>query len=195
MMKRKKGGSGVQKNDRVYGNILAIFLLAVFTLACLLASCAKDPPSASSDETTEATTETTSDESGEETGEESGDVSIEESLPPPEAIVLLYTDYLTVQTEQDGLRYQYTYCFDEEERVFNAVAVIDFRTEEDARREYVSLRKRGYPNLELDGTSLSFCFPRRECPFYGISYRSLEFILEDETVYEIIDRHYEIEEN
>lgn len=161
--------------------------------SCLLTACVNEPNGVSTDESsavqsTEATTEPTSeatlsDEETDRTGSES-----EDSLPPPEAIVLLYTDYLTVQAEQGGLLYEYTYCFDGEGRVFNAVAVIRFPTEEEASREYNWLRRNSYPNLELEGASLSFCFPRKECPFYGISYRSLEILLE-ETVYEIVDRH------
>lgn len=156
---------------------------AVLLAVCLLASCkhAPVPPEESPAEQSPAPAET------ESTSEEPAPEDVEE-LPPPEAIVLLYTDYLTVRAVQDGLEYQYTYCFDEEQRVFNTVALIRFPTEEAAEREYNWLRRRSYPNLQLEGTSLSFCFPRKECPFYGISYRSLEILLE-ETVYEIVERH------
>lgn len=157
--------------------ILCLLLLA----GCLLVSCKKetDPLSGEQSSTSReaaSTSDLTEDESN-------GD-----PLPPPEAIVLLYTDYLTVRTMQDGLTYEYTYCFDEEQKVFNAVAMILFPTEEAAKREYDWLRSNSYPNLELEGTSLSFCFPKKECPFYGISYRALEVLLE-EMVYEIVDRH------
>ena len=179
--------------------ILCVFciLCALLTAACLLASCTAGTAPSSSEESSETQSSASElSEGSEETEEsevtestESSEESEEsESLPPPEAIVLLYTDYLTVRAEQGGLVYEYTYCFDGEQRVFNAVAVIRFPTEEAAVREYNWLRRNSYPNLELEGTSLSFCFPRKECPFYGISYRSLEVLLE-ETVYEIIERH------
>lgn len=168
--------------------IVCAFLLA----ACLFASCKGEPaPSSSGEES--AALSSASDPSVEESADpsEEPDLSGEESevsLPPLEAVVLLYTDYLTVRTMQDGLTYEYTYCFDAEGEVFNAVAVIRFPEEEAAQREYDWLRMNSYPNLELDGTVLTFCFPRKECPFYGISYRALEVLLE-ETVYEIVDRH------
>lgn len=160
------------------------FLLTMLFTACWLASCVREsPPSASGG------TDASPQASGPSEETASVEASEESSLPSPEAIVLLYTDYLTVHTEQDGMEYEYTYCFDAEHRVFNAVAVIRFPTEADARKEYVWLLEQGYPNLQLEGQSLSFCFPRRECPFYGISYRSLELLLAEETVYEIVDSH------
>ena len=162
-----------------------IVLLAVMLAACLVSSCVKEPSPASSEESKPAESTPAEAPSGEETEDESFDLS----LPQPEAIVLLYTNYLTVQAEQDGIFYEYTYCFDTEDRVFNAVAVIRFPTEKEAHREYAWLLERGYPNLQVDGKSLTFCFPRRECPFYGISYRSLELLLTEETVYEIVDSH------
>lgn len=177
---------------RVLGMICA-GLLAV----CLLASCGNgadggsslassgESPAGPSSEAVESPEESVPEESGET---DPAEAESEESLPPPEAIVLLYTDYLTVSTRQDGLTYEYTYCFDAEQTVFNAIAVIRFPTEEAAEQEYEWLRRNGYPNLELEGSALSFCFPRKECPFYGISYRSLEVLLE-ETVYEIVDKH------
>lgn len=172
-------------------------LLALLTV-CLLVSCKEEPePSDGSAPDQKESTVVSSDAGNDASAVTSDgvsdgvdeDVSEEEvSLPPPEAIVLLYTDYLTVRTEQDGLEYEYTYCFDTNQEVFNAVAVIRFPTEEAAKREYNWLRISRYPNLELEGDSLSFCFPKKECPFYGISYRALEVLLE-ETVYEIVDRH------
>lgn len=166
-------------------------LLALLTV-CLLVACKEEPkPSdGSAPGQTESTvvSEIESDTASEDVSDEETDSEDEVSLPPPEAIVLLYTDYLTVRTEQDGLAYEYTYCFDTNQEVFNAVAVIHFPTEEAAKREYNWLRISRYPNLELEGTSLSFCFPKKECPFYGISYRALEVLLE-ETVYEIVDSH------
>lgn len=163
---------------------LLCLVIAGLLTVCLLASCkgGTDPVSegtGSSEEESVSAPSKIPDEA---------ETASEESLPPAEAIVLLYTDYLTVRARQDGLVYEYTYCFDEAGSVFNAIAVIRFPTEEAAQREYAWLRKNSYPNLELDGTSLSFCFPRKECPFYGIPYRSLEVLLE-ETVYEIIERH------
>lgn len=163
-------------------------LLAALFAVCLLVSCTDEPEPASSSVSSGESVPAAQPSASGETDETNALPGDEASLPPPEAIVLLYTDYLTVRTEQDGLAYEYTYCFDTEQCVFNAVAVIRFPTEEEARREYQWLRKRSYPNLELEGATLSFCFPRRECPFYGIPYRSLEVLLE-ETVYEIIDRH------
>lgn len=113
----------------------------------------------------------------------------EESLPPVETILLVYTDYITAQTTQHGIAYTYTYCFDEEGKVFNAEADLRFPDEASSLREYRRLRDLGYPNLEREGPSVHFCFPRKECPFYGVSYRALEVLLAEETVYEIVDRH------
>lgn len=162
----------------------AVLLLAL--LVALLSSCVRDvPPAPASSGESKGTLSADKPSEGTPSEESTG----ETSLPAPEAIVLLYTDYLTVHAEQGGMEYEYTYCFDTEQRVFNAVAVIRFPTEADARKEYVRLLEQGYPNLQLEGTSLSFCFPRRECPFYGISYRSLELLIEEETVYEIVDSH------
>ena len=161
-------------------------LLTVLVTACLLVSCVREEAPGSSDGS-EETRSAESVSSMEETVDESSDE--EGSLPASEAIVLLYTDYLTVHAEQDGIAYEYTYCFDAEQCVFNAIAVICFPTQAEAKKEYLWLLERGYPNLRVDGSSLTFCFPRRECPFYGISYRSLELLLAEETVYEIVDSH------
>ena len=174
-------------------------MVALLLTVCLLASCDGKPGPDGSGESSAAGSPAADSSSvspeapdGSEAPEGSAEAEAEGSetvsLPPPEAIVLLYTDYLKVQTRQDGLVYEYTYCFDEEQRVFNAIAVIRFPTEEEALREYNRLRMNSYPNLVAEGSSLSFCFPRKECPFYGISYRSLEVLLE-ETVYEIVERH------
>lgn len=113
----------------------------------------------------------------------------ETSFPPAEAILLVYTDYITAQTSQNGITYTYTYCFDGEGKVFNAEAELRFPDEGSAEREDHRLRALAYPNLEREGTSVRFCFPRKECPFYGVSYRALEVLLAEETVYEIVDRH------
>ena len=176
------------------GSVRVLCAICALLLAvCFLASCKTEPEQTSSaGSASEPSSPETSASEQPETGDASdvsGDLESEDevSLPPPEAIVLLYTDYLTVRTEQDGLEYEYTYCFDANQEVFNAVAVLRFPTEEAAQREYNWLRINRYPNLELDGASLSFCFPKMECPCYGISYRALEVLLE-ETVYEIIDR-------
>ncbi len=112
-----------------------------------------------------------------------------ESLPPVEVVLLVYTDYITAQTSQHGITYTYTYCFDAEGKVFNAEADLRFPDESAAEREYRRLRALSYPNLEREGASVRFCFPRKECPFYGVSYRALEVLLAEETVYEIVDRH------
>lgn len=162
--------------------------VALLLTICLLVSCEDKPGPDSSGDRPEAQS-SASPEAVSDASDETETESAEEiSLPPPEAIVLLYTDYLRVQAQQDGLVYEYTYCFDEEHRVFNAIASIRFPTEQEAVREYNRLRMNSYPNLAVDGSTLTFCFPRKECPFYGISYRSLEILLE-ETVYEIIERH------
>lgn len=168
--------------------VCAVF--AMLLTLCLLASCggiSGERPAAGSSKEEELVSDPSESPDAPEESEESESAGAE-SLPPPEAIVLLYTDYLTVRAEQDGLVYEYTYCFDEAGKVFNAIAVIRFPTEAEAEREYTRLRKNSYPNLELEGASLSFCFPRKACPFYDIPYRALEILLE-ETVYEIVDRH------
>lgn len=171
------------------GRIRQLCAVCALLLAagCLFAACKTETGTGTSGEST-AVQSSASEEPKDGSDVPAEDEDDEDPLPPPEAIVLLYTDYLTVRTEQDGLEYEYTYCFDAEQAVFNALAVIRFPTEEAAKREYDWLRRNSYPNLELEGCSLSFCFPKKECPFYGISYRALEVLLE-ETVYEIVDSH------
>ncbi len=115
--------------------------------------------------------------------------SAEGLLPPVETILLVYTDYITAQTTQNGIAYTYTYCFDGEGKVFNAEADLRFPDEASSLREYRRLRALAYPNLEREGTTVHFCFPRKECPFYGVSYRALEVLLAEETVYEVVDCH------
>ena len=148
------------------------------TWLCILAGCAPARPPAA--ETTEQTSEPPQNSHA--------DSSEEISLPTTEPLALIYTDYITVQTRQDGIAYTYTYCFDEHACVFNAIATLQFSKEADARNNYLRLAADGYPNLKLNGTQLSFAFPRRECPYYGISYRALWCMLDD-TVYEITDFH------
>ncbi len=114
--------------------------------------------------------------------------SAEEQVSAGQNIILLYTDYITVSAHQDGISYEYTYCFNKEHCVFNAIAAITFSSEEDAKKEYRTLAEQEYPNLQLDGTRLSFSFPRKECPYYGISYQALSILLQ-ETIYEITDYH------
>lgn len=147
---------------------LTIWLLIALCGLCLF-GCG-DTPAESSDFETETT-------------EESAE---EESLPEKEALVLLYEYYIRASTVQDGFTYEYTYCIDDEGAVFNAEAVIVFPAEKDAEAEYKKLLLAGYPNLELNGRALSFAFPRKECPYFGISYTALPYLLED-SVYTVTD--------
>ncbi len=161
-------------------------LLCACAFACVLAlaSCVGDPPDADLSPPAEPSA---SEPSASEPSVPP--VSEEPSLPPSETILLVYTDYLTVQTTQNGIAYTYTYCFDDDGNVFNAEADLCFPDEASSRGEYRRLRALGYPNLAREGTSVRFCFPRKECPFYGISYRALEVLIAEETVYEVVEAH------
>lgn len=118
--------------------------------------------------------------------------SEEESLPEKQNLVLLYEYYLTAAATSDGIVYQYTYCFDEEGKVFNTVAILTYPTEEAAAKEYRDLLMAEYPNVELEENRLSFCFPKKQCPYYGISYTALPYILEEESIYMIMESHLPI---
>lgn len=109
-----------------------------------------------------------------------------ESLPEPEALALLYEHYITAEGVTDGFTYRYTYCIDEYGKVFNAESCITFPTADAAETEYVKLLRAGYPNLILDGSTLSFAFPRKECPYFGVTYTALPYLLE-ETPYAVVD--------
>ncbi len=152
----------------------ALWPVLLCGLLCTLPSGCEKQPAAPSEETNV------------NSGAESGQVS--EQLPPPEAVVLLYDDYLTAEGEQGGIGYTYTYCFGRDGTVFNAIATIRFPEETAAAQAYRKLRKSEYPNLLLNGSTLTFSFPRKECPYYGISYRALPALLE-ETIYTVTDAH------
>lgn len=122
----------------------------------------------------------------EPTAEVSAEAWSEESLPEKTALVLLYEYYIRAYAERDGFTYEYTYCIDSEGFVFNAEAVITFPAEEDAETEYIKLLQAEYPNLEADGATLSFAFPRKECPYFGVSYTALPYLLQ-ETIYTVTD--------
>jgi|GEM_PF-1246441 len=146
-------------------NILLALLLCV-----LLVGCTHAPTESSvAEETSSADTS-----------------SEEESLPEKEALALLYNYYITAEGEADGFLYRYTYCIDDEGTVFNAEACIVFPTAESAASEYKKLLIAGYPNLALEETMLSFAFPRRDCPYFGVSCTALPYLLE-ETPYTVVD--------
>ncbi|MBQ3002809.1 MAG: hypothetical protein IJD82_03665 [Clostridia bacterium] len=146
-------------------NILLIGLLCV-----LLAGCAPIHEESSAAEVTSAPAES----------------SEEESLPEKEALALLYDYYITAEGGSDGFTYRYTYCIDEEGKVFNAEACITFPDTDSAEAEYKKLLLAGYPNLVLQENALSFAFPRRDCPYFGVSYTALPYLLE-ETPYTVVD--------
>ncbi|MBR5264418.1 MAG: hypothetical protein IKV50_06965 [Clostridia bacterium] len=112
--------------------------------------------------------------------------SEEESLPEKQIMVILYEYYLTAGVESEGIRYEYTYCFDEDGRVFNALARLTYPSPEKAETEYIQLIKAEYPNVELEGNVLTFAFPKKKCPYFGITYTALPYLLE-ESVYTVTD--------
>ncbi len=112
--------------------------------------------------------------------------SEEESLPEKEALALLYNYYITAEGTSEGFTYRYTYCIDSEGKVFNAEARITFPSAESAEAEYKKLLIAGYPNLLQEGNALSFAFPRRGCPYFGVTYTALPYLLE-ETPYTVTD--------
>jgi ABC-type Fe3+-hydroxamate transport system substrate-binding protein len=114
------------------------------------------------------------------------DSSEEESLPEKQILVILYEYYLTAGVESEGIFYEYTYCFDEEGRVFNALAKLTYPSPEKAETEYYQLIRAEYPNVELEGNVLSFAFPKKKCPYFGITYTALPYLLE-ESVYTVTD--------
>ncbi len=150
---------------------LFLLLLAV----CLLAGCEQPPSPGVSVEDSSVEVSETSEESSEE-----------ESLPEKQVLVLLYDHYITANAKSDGIYYEYTYCFDEEGRVFNALAKLIYPTAEKAETEYYQLIKAEYPNVELKGNELSFSFPKKKCPYFGITYTALPYLLE-ESVYTVTD--------
>lgn len=125
-------------------------------------------------------------ESSAEESEVSEESSEEESLPEKQVLVLLYDYYITANVKSDGIYYEYTYCFDEEGRVFNALAKLIYPSEEKAETEYYQLLKAEYPNVELKGNELTFSFPKKKCPYFGITYTALPYLLE-ESVYTVTD--------
>ena len=114
------------------------------------------------------------------------DSSEEESLPEKQVLVLLYDYYITATVKAEGIYYEYTYCFDEEGRVFNAVAKLIYPSKEKAEKEYRQLLLAEYPNVELKGAELTFSFPKKKCPYFSITYTALPYLLE-ESVYTIVD--------
>ena len=159
-----------------------LFLLLL--TAFLLAGCEQPPSPAVS----------VSGESSEAESEIPEDSSEEESLPEKQVLVLLYDYYITANVKSDGIFYEYTYCFDEEGRVFNAVARLIYPTAEKAETEYYQLLKAEYPNVELKGNELFFSFPKKKCPYFGITYTALPYLLE-ESVYIITDFNLPAEED
>ncbi len=147
-------------------HIFAICLLCVL----LLCACADGADTSSVTDVTSSPSES----------------SEEESLPEKESLALLYSYYITAEGQVDGFAYRYTYCIDEEGTVFNAEACITFPSAESAEAEYKKLLFAGYPNLILEENTLSFAFPRKECPFFGVSYTALPYLLE-ETPYTVVD--------
>ena len=104
-----------------------------------------------------------------------------EDLP---VLELVYDEFISASTEIDGFSYSYIYCFDEDDLVFNAQACIVFPDKESAKAEFMQLKQKRYPNLLLDGKTLSFVFPKKQCPYYGISFEALPYLLEN-SIYEI----------
>lgn len=153
-------------------------LLGSLCLLCTLFCGCQTEPSRPADETT--------------VSDGSENERIPPDLPPSEAVILLYEDYLTAKGEQGGIGYTYTYCFGHDGTVFNAIAEIKFPAVDAAVHAYRKLLKSGYPNLHLDGSTLTFAFPRKECPYYGISYRALPILLE-ETIYTVTESHFPTE--
>lgn len=154
-------------------------MLAV-CLLCLTAGC-KEKPVGESQEESETVSEVS----------EASEMFEPVSVP---ALALLYEESLTAKAISEGCIFTYKFCFDEEHHVFNAEAVIVFPNETSAKEEYLLLAEAGYPNLTLDGLTLSFAFPRKECPYYGISFEVLPYLLED-TIYEIVEVVPAAEEN
>ena len=159
---------------------MKICLLLLLSLLCLW-GCEQSPPPK-----VEGNTPSLSEQ---ESSLPSEDSSEEESLPEKQSLVLLYEYYLTAAATSDGIVYQYTYCFDEEGKVFNTVAMLTYPTEEAAAKEYRDLLMAEYPNVELEENRLSFCFPKKQCPYYGISYTALPYLLEEESIYTVTDSY------
>jgi hypothetical protein len=143
----------------------------------------------------EQTPEVSSESSGaQETSSEESSIppeesSEEESLPEKQNLVLLYEYYITAAATTEGIVYQYTYCFDEEGKVFNAIAVLTYPSNQQATAEYRDLLMAEFPNVELEDNRLFFSFPKKQCPYYGISYTALPYILEEESIYTITDSY------
>ena len=148
-----------------------LFLLAV-CLLCLICGC-KETPVGESPEGSEPVS-----------GNSEASEAFETVSVP--ALALLYEESLTAKAISEGCIYTYKFCFDEEHLVFNAEAVIEFPYEAWAKEEYLVLAEEQYPNLVLDGQTLSFAFPKKECPYYGISFEVLPYLLEN-TIYEIVE--------
>ena len=160
-------------------------LILLLCLVCLW-GCEQAPEVSSE---SNGVQETSSEESSfppEESSEE------EESLPEKQNLVRLYEYYITAAATSEGIVYQYTYCFDEEGKVFNAIAMLTYPSNEQASAEYRDLLMAEFPNVELEDNRLSFSFPKKECPYYGISYTALPYILEEESIYIIMESHLPI---
>ena len=150
-----------------------VMFLTVCAAACLLIACVDANERSDSGESSGISEETSVAYSKEETA----------SSP---SVILLYNESITATAEKDGFFYRYTYCFDISHKVFNAEVQIIFPDEEHAIDEYRQLLKKQYPNLVRDGKSLAFIFPRKECPYYGIRFDVLPYLLEN-TIYEITE--------
>ncbi len=165
---------------------MKICLLLLISLLCLW-GCEQTPPPAAESSVSSAISEASSlppEESEQE----------EESLPEKQTLILLYEYYITAEATADGIIYQYTYCFDEEGKVFNTIAALTYPTEEAAQTEYRDLIMSEYPNVELEGNRLTFAFPKKECPYYGITYTALPYILEEESIYAVTDSYLPVPE-
>lgn len=173
---------------------LSALVLAGWLCLCALLSAGCDgqkgdetteaslPSSAVAEETSHAST-ADSTPSADAATNESEEFSYPEAT---ESLVLVYKAYITVHAVKDNIDYTYTYCFNDKNTVFNAQACVTFPTQESAYRVYCKLADSEYPNLTLDGCCVSYAFPRKECPYYGVSFRALQHML-GETVYEIVD--------
>lgn len=154
------------------------FALALVIFSALIfASCEENKPESSAPAVSEFSSEKTAESRAETSPEES------EELP---VLILEYDEYLVAKAERDGFSYRYTYCFDENDLVFNAEARIVFPDEKSAAEEYKQLKEKEYPNLLLEGNVLTFAFPKKECPYYQISFEVLPYLLET-TIYEITE--------
>lgn len=160
---------------------MKICLLILLSLLCLW-GCEREQPPQSQESISSAASQESSLPEAESSEEEI-------SLPEKQSLVLLYEYYITAEATADGILYRYTYLFDEEGKVFNAIAMITYPSEEAASTEYLDLLMAEYPNVELEGNSLTFSFPKKQCPYYGITYTALPYLLKEESIYVVTDSY------